>query len=257
MSKEDLYLLWAPESALWSRWAKPALFADLNILPDQFPDSGLAEQASAVDVGAIPDPVERCALMVELPGADSVVMGLALANRGYQPVPVFNGCDGPNPVVDVDPIIANLVRGAGELRNIRVRDDAPPAFLLDSRRMTTETKPAPGKFDNRWMVFPQDLPSANFLLSRGLKRVIVVQTGTADIKQDLAHVLLRWQEAGIEIFAKNMQSDVPPSPITVARPSRFRSVWYRALALVGLRRNSAGGFGSVVPEPTQSGSGYA
>jgi hypothetical protein len=44
----------------------------------------------------------------------------------------------------------------------------------------------------------------------------------------------------------------------VDRPSAFRSLFYRALTLVGLRRNSAGGFGSIVPQPSQSSgrSGY-
>jgi hypothetical protein len=29
-------------------------------------------------------------------------------------------------------------------------------------------------------------------------------------------------------------------------------MWYHFLAVIGLRRNSAGGFGAVVPEPSQS-----
>jgi hypothetical protein len=43
--------------------------------------------------------------------------------------------------------------------------------------------------------------------------------------------------------------------VTVAKPKRFRSIWYRLLAIAGLRRNSAGGFGSVVPQPSSSGGG--
>ena len=42
---------------------------------------------------------------------------------------------------------------------------APPAFLLDSDRMKAPA-PDPGRFDNRWLVFPQDFPSAAFLRSR-------------------------------------------------------------------------------------------
>jgi hypothetical protein len=43
--------------------------------------------------------------------------------------------------------------------------------------------------------------------------------------------------------------------LRVNRPSNFKTLWYRALAMMGLRRNSAGGFGSVIPE-LASGGGF-
>ena len=52
------------------------------------------------------------------------------------------------------------------------------------------------------------------------------------------------------IHAKNLSDANPASKIVVARPSRFRRSWYRALAALGLRRSSAGGFGAVIPEST-------
>ena len=39
-------------------------------------------------------------------------------------------------------------------------------------------------------------------------------------------------------------------------PSWFRRAWYVAIALMGLRRSNVGGFGSMVPERTSSGSGF-
>jgi len=47
--------------------------------------------------------------------------------------------------------------------------------------------------------------------------------------------------------------DFPPRPVEIQKPSRFRSAMYRMLAMVGLRRNSAGGFGAIVPIPGQGG----
>jgi len=35
-----------------------------------------------------------------------------------------------------------------------------------------------------------------------------------------------------------------PTLITIKRPSQFRALWYRTLALLGLRRAPAGGFGA-------------
>lgn len=72
----------------------------------------------------------------------------------------------------------------------------------------------------------------------------------------VAVVLLRWQEAGIGILVLPFLAAGPPREITVAKPSGFRTLLYRALALMGVRRNSAGGFGSIVPEPSAAGTGY-
>jgi hypothetical protein len=124
----------------------------------------------------------------------------------------------------------------------------PPAFLLDSHRIAP--KPGPGAFDNRWMTFPQDFPSANLLLSRGLRNAIVFQQESL-IQTDLDHVLLRWQQAGMQIQLK--AGDQPVHPIKVFKPRSFRSWLYVGLALMALRPNSAGGFGSVVPLPGQGG----
>jgi hypothetical protein len=47
-----------------------------------------------------------------------------------------------------------------------------------------------------------------------------------------------------------------PQPLQVRKPSKFRHLWYRALVLLRLRRNSAGGFGSVIPMPSSGGHGF-
>jgi hypothetical protein len=41
----------------------------------------------------------------------------------------------------------------------------------------------------------------------------------------------------------------------VQRPSSFRNLAYRAFALFGLKRNSAGGFGSIIPVVSAGGGG--
>ena len=146
-----------------------------------------------------------------------------------------------------------ISRVTTSLQRLKFAPDAPPAFLLDSMRLSG-TKPVDvGMFDNRWMVFPQDFPSASFLLSHGIQRVFLVQKDRVEPQDDLAHSLLRWQEGGIAVLSKNLTDGTPFSQITVKRPSRYKAIWYRALAQVGLRRSSAGGFGSYIPETTAAG----
>jgi len=195
--------------------------------------------------------------VVDIPGANAVNLAMDLARRGFRPVPLFNGVRGPDlySLVEVDDILRALYAASEILMAMPLPDAAPPVFLLDSERFAGASFATPGRFDNRWYVFPQDFPSANFLLSRNLRSVILVQRKSASPQNDLAHVLLRWQEAGIQIQSCGTEDASTPEPITVARPDRFRSLWYRALVLAGLRRNSTGGFGAVIPEPSSSG-GY-
>ena len=86
-----------------------------------------------------------------------------------------------------------------------------------------------------------------------IKRVMLVQTEKREPQEDLSHVLLRWQEAGIEMLSKASGDTSLPSRISVPRPSRFKASWYRALAIMGLRRSSVGGFGSFIPETSAAG----
>lgn len=280
MTNEEAFSVWAPELNAWSRWAKPALFggtpatAPLPPPPSISPSSGVPLAAGAVaagsgpsvpaspasgtgpvDVSWVQDPRGRTALVVDLPGAEAVRAGLELARRGYRPVPLFNTSVGTSSVIDAGSIARALVTGAEELRELSLPSDAPPAFLLDSERARPLVKPEPGRYDNRWIVFPQDFPSANYLQAAGIGEVLLVQREPAPPADDLAHVLLRWQQGGVQILATDAKTRDRPRGLTISPPSRFRRAWYRAMALIGFRRNDAGGFGAMIPLITTS-TGY-
>lgn len=253
MSPSQLFDIWAPPSALWSRWAKPVPFAELEPRPPL-----------PVDVSPMPHLAalvrSDTALVIDLPSSESVQAGLTLARQGWQPVPLFNGARGPGftagstgALLDNSGIIAWLCAGASLLPQLNLPPTAPPAFLLDARRKASSGRAAPGQFDNRWVVFPQDFPSANFLKAHGIAQAMLLQS-SAELRpqEDLAHVLLRWQEGGVVLSVASPDQARSPAPLLVTRPSRFRSLWYCALTLAGLRRNSAGGFGSIVPHPASS-----
>ncbi|XHX78518.1 MAG: hypothetical protein RBJ76_00840 [Stenomitos frigidus ULC029] len=150
MNCQTAYDLWAPRQSVWSAWAKPVLFAHLPRARVELPP------LPAPDVRWVPSPVARRAIVVDLPGAEAVAMGLALAARGYRPVPLFNACPPPSPVqvapqvavIDVDSILTALVDGCDRLRQVRLPDNAPPAFLLDSLRQQPTQPVSVGLFDN-------------------------------------------------------------------------------------------------------------
>lgn len=240
-SNQTVYKIWAPEHAIWCEWAKPVLFAqavsaDYYMPPENAPLNWLTYT-----------PDKQTALIIDLPGKNGVSEGMAAARAGFRPVPLYNGVAGPPnaSLVDVSGITSAMFSWAKELAQLKLKPDAPPAFLLDADRMKVRVK-LPGKYDNRWCVFPQDMPSALFLEQQGIKRVVV---RTELIANDLSHILLRYQERGIQILHANGRDPVKEK--TVVRPSLFKSLMYRFSVTMGLTRNAAGGFGGPVPEPQQ------
>jgi len=290
MNREAIFECWAPPADVWSLWARPILFAqmppaaglfggpggrawpglpapvtpppagafspghapltiDSRIAPSPAASEPAGDQPSqAIDVSWAPTAGDT-AVVIDLPGAEAVLTGLALAGRGFRPVPLFNGCTGPAEVIDQGPIIEALRAGAPYLSGLAL-EGAPPAFLLDSRREGPAWRLLPGSFDNRWKVFPQDFPSASFLTGRGLRRALLVHRDRVEPAEDLAHVLRRWQDAGLVIEALDVAGTAGPVRITVDEPPWYRAAWQRVLAIFGLRRNWRGGFGGVVPQPS-------
>jgi len=259
MNQKEVFAVWAPPNSLWSQWVAPVLFAQTDWSGRIKPEAAPPQHLPWLETKPV-------ALVIDLPGAGPVDVGFAATGRGFRPIPLYNASPAPEEVVglsatpglgkaviDMGPIVDAIARFTESLRRIELPSAAPPAFLLDSQRLVG-TRPADqGMFDNRWMVFPQDFPSAQFLLSHGIRQALLVQKDRLEPQDDLAHSLLRWQEGGITVFAKKLDDSSPPSQIVVKRPSRYKAIWYRALAQLGLRRGSAGGFGSYIPQPTAAG----
>jgi hypothetical protein len=249
MTKESLFDAWAPPSAIWSRWAKPVLFSQMDSIA---PEENAAPDLP-VDVSWAIGSDGATAMVVDLPGAQGVTLALSLAAVGYRPVPLYNACPAPRlakALVDVRPIMIALTSGASLLESLGLPDDAPPAFLLDDSRNPATVASSPGMFDNRSVSLPTDFPSANFLRSRGIRLIVLVQSRHSYPAPDLAHSLRRWQQAGLSILAVDIDEPGPPRPIEVRRPWAYRLLWYNLLAKLGLRRSPLGGFGGFLPMPS-------
>jgi hypothetical protein len=251
--KEDIYLAWAPTNSIWSRWAKPVLYAFMDLEPLKL-SPPLSEEPwdLALDKGA--------AVVIDLPGLFGVRVALRLARCGYRPVPLFNAyphvptsrqgssllypAGGVGSLVDMAPVVSGLYHGAHLLKNFQLNANAPPAFMMDSRRHGRGDSPVAGVFDNRSAVDQTDLPSGAFLIQKGITRAILVQEALR-YDEDLLSVLLAWQESGIELYFRVSQVGSKPQRITIQPPSFFRRLWQRVkIALYA--RDQTGGFGRVV-----------
>jgi hypothetical protein len=280
MTEAEIFKVWAPPLGVWSPWCKPVLFAHLYVGdeydeyyderfsdedyddddhdyddddhdPEAPPDSPAVPKL-ALELDGVPSSTERVAIVVDLPGAMSVNAGLILAERlGYRPVPLFNAAPPAPPYtsaqVDVRGTMEALLRGTETLAKLPIDADAPPVFLLDAHRRHGADGLPNESFDNRSVSFPTDFPSANRLLSRGIRSALVIQTRSGEVEADLAHTLRRFQEAGIVIRQKALDSSTVET-IDVAKPSWFRSAWHYTMERAGLRRNVLGGFGGWLSE---------
>jgi len=267
LSREQTFDLWAPAASPWSPWVKPVLFAYLPALA-----ASQLEETAMLAPGRTdwaPPADGTCALVIDLPGVRSVNLSEALAGNGYRPIPLFNAVPGPmdslaQPLIDVNSIGKALQAASTRLVDAlrKLPAEAPPVFVLDAQRRVGRP-PEPGAFDNRWVSLPTDFPSAAFLKSRGIERVLLIiaaehMLSTAGQPQtDLAHTLLRWQEAGLPMEScgvdEHLELRSRPDRIVVERPRWFRAAWHNALSVLGLRRNPLGGFGGELPIPSGSG----
>lgn len=250
-SAQERFGIWAPDDSLWSPWAKPVAFLYADDMP---PDDSYGPEPpimpAAVTFNA------SVAIIVDLPGDEAVHMGVELAAHGFRPVPLFNGTSGPSAVIDIRPITRALSACAPAIAERRLPPDAPPAFLLDSRRTEPVAQLVPGAYDNRWVVLPQDFPSGALLASRGIRFTTVIRRSGTLIRPDLAHVLRRWPGHGVRTRVIDLGSQTVTDYLDVPKPSLFNMAWYAAVALFGLRRSNVGGFGSTIPAKS-AGSGFA
>jgi hypothetical protein len=197
------------------------------------------------------DALADTAVVIDLPGAEGALLGIALARHGFAPVPLYNGVwnkdlsdmwpivdapvDGvvshhpdtylPNSlgrrftfgpaVIDMRPIVDALVDGAETVR--KVPGGAQPAFLLDADRLGVTPGPS-CRFDNRWFSVPTDFPSASTLWEAGLRRVVLIQRRDPWPAADLAPTLLSFQQRGLRLFLARVEGGAALAPLASVRP---------------------------------------
>jgi hypothetical protein len=195
MTVKEIYKIWAPYGKKWVDWVRPVPFVQMNFYLKQYNHSEFAIPT----VSYIDENTTNTAILVDLPGMESVKEGLALSGKGFRPIPIFNGTaeqNGARATVDNQSAGIALVLAANELVQIEFKDDALPAFLTDRNRLQ-RYKMDVSVFDNSWDVYPQDLPTAEYLLNNDIKNIVVVGR---DVAKDLKKILYDYQKKGIEIY---------------------------------------------------------
>lgn len=211
MTEKEVYQIWAPPGNKWVGWVRPVAFIESNLYDRGY----LFTEEELPDVDFLDEKCKDAALIVDLPGSEGVYMGISLAKKGYRPIPVYNGTieqTGAKATVDNTTVGKALRWGAGIMRELELKEDAPPAFLTDSNRLNSFRQNR-SMFDNSWDLYAQDLPTAEYLMASGIRRVVVVGDR---ISKDLKPIFYKYYKKGLDImWAKNYAS---PVNIRVLRP---------------------------------------
>lgn len=211
MTVKEIYKIWAPYGKKWVDWVRPVPFVQMNFYLNHYSHSDF----TVPTVSYIDENTKETAVLVDLPGVESVKEGLALAKKGFRPIPIFNGTaeqQGAKATSDNQSAGDALAIGAVVLAGIEIKEDAYPAFLTDRNRLQ-RFKMNVSVFDNSWDVYYQDLPSAEYLSDNGIKKVIVVGRNVAG---DLKKILYSYQKKGIEIYLTNRYE--MPKKVRILKP---------------------------------------
>jgi hypothetical protein len=184
--------------------------------------------------------------VIDLPGRSGIRAALAYAEHGFRPVPLYNALPSPLGAIDVAPIVRGLVDAAPRLAELK--PNGPPAFLLDADRTARWSRVRVGYFDNRSVCSASDFPSAQRLLSAGLRRAVLVLEDDHRPAPDLQAVLWSWQARGITLWRAAVDREESAQAVEALRLRR-QSLPQRLLFRVwrlGLRARSDGAFGELI-----------
>jgi hypothetical protein len=174
-----LHGAWAPAAkSPWRPYYKPTLAASVSIVrsaaaPVHSPGTPAAELSAASLAGSID--LRNTAVLVDLPGEESVAWASVLARSGFQPVLAVNNWPHPKGVLRLERALGALLYYAEASASARPPESAPPVFVLEGQRLAPKgLDPASNRFDNRFFHAHGDFPPADVLKARGIQGVVYV-----------------------------------------------------------------------------------
>jgi hypothetical protein len=205
-----------PARAEYLPWFVPTLFQSTSAVPRSVPqeDNGkvtpLRDALHPISTAAMELAFRRgkalgslfrgvaagAALVVDLDGPEAVAFA-AGACVGFDPVFTFDNWPHPRGVVPAHLALAAAVFYQPFFAKHAVPSGAPPALVLDRKRLTPYTDDA-SQFDNRHVA---RVPAAAALKALGVSRVLYVAPGPADLTEldDLNDDFVLYARAGLDV----------------------------------------------------------
>lgn len=213
----QVYSQWAPEGKKWIDWVRPVPFINIGKGTKRYRvcSEDMVSNLFSKEEKELEPFMSNAALVVDMAGAQSVMLGLHLAREGFRPIPIYNGTieqENARATTDNQSVSEALLMSCQMLKDIKIDEDVMPAFLLDSNRLNRYKRNI-GIFDNSWDVYPQDMPSAEYFLKNGIDKILVVGE---NLSRDLRKILYNYQRKNIQIYFKKMYD--APVKVKVRKP---------------------------------------
>ncbi len=157
------------------------------------------------------------AVILDSGGAHSVAMAVKLAERGFQPVIMFDSVPHTRGINSSQQELATLLYFAEQMNKLKqegkIKPDAPPVFILDTHRndMDVSFGKDKTKVINTYTYGEQDFPSAEDFEKFGVRKIVYLNEGDqrgevrADFQStdrlggDLKPIVQKWTQAGIKM----------------------------------------------------------
>ena len=194
MNNKSIYKIWAPAGKRWVDWVRPVPFIAIGEHIRQ-------HKSVTIDLPILEEvDLDNTAIIVDVDDTKSVDTGIYLAKKyGYRPIPIYNGVieqEDARATTDNSSISNALVWGAHELMQIKLADNAKPAFLTYTDRLN-QTRIDGSIFDNSWDVYHQDLPSEKYFLDNGITKILIISNKVA---RDLKTIFKDYPKKEIKVY---------------------------------------------------------
>jgi hypothetical protein len=229
-----------PKSQAWLPFFVPTLVQSLQfeslrqqLAPVHLPDMKEAYgrgQTIARDFLTNAQNAGETAIIVDLPGRDSIALGAGMADAA-ELIPTFDNFPHPLGVTPSHETLGAMLYYAAEIESTRGAGGwgdgttkPAPVFLLDSKRLETY-KDADAQFDNRYVA---KLPSAQKFQELGVKSVIYVTPDRtrADELDDLNEDFVEYKNSGLNVAMLPLTDLVGVDENNGATPNEHRRNYY-------------------------------
>jgi hypothetical protein len=211
IAQPDAMALWQlPPNNPWQPYEKLTLLTAVDSLPSTLVlphvadlEAVQAARRAAEVVAAVGLPPDTM-WVVDVRGPASVAFGSTLTRRGRQsvtPVLTFNNWPADSEMIPAEESLSALLTMPPSLPT----GPGPtlPVFLLDAWRLAYRDETVHDDVtDNRYMLNPADLPSAEVLVERGIRHVLYVVEDLDDTQteeDDLNETFLKYQAEGVRV----------------------------------------------------------
>ncbi|MBI1748739.1 MAG: hypothetical protein HYR55_19455 [Acidobacteria bacterium] len=231
---------WSPvPDSPWTPFAKPTLFSALDEIGSKvqpiYTPAAQAAEVQARNFARHERVPNNTMLIVDLPGEETVVWGVALAREcKLQPVATFNNWPHQRGILKAERVLGALLYYAAEMDKLKkagaLSSAARPVLMMDSNRLGLAKTVKDTDFDNRYYLLESDLPSSAQLKSAGIEHILYVGSNqdVQEEQDDLNPYFKALHDSGIDFAILSAQAYTDKGAVLAAKERRESGYYHRS-----------------------------